>query len=463
MIKIAVKLSDRLKHAWNAFSGNEKDDIDSPKGYEEVSVMYRPDRSRYRYQTEQTIVTAIYTRIAIDVANIDIKHVKLDDQGRYLSDVNSGLNDCLTKAANIDQTGTAFVQDCIYSMLDEGVIAIVPVDTSVDPYRTGSYDILSMRCGKIVSWYPAKVKVRLYNERTGQMEEIKVLKSNCSIVQNPFYEVMNAPNSTLQRLIRKLSMLDQVDEENLGKLQMIIQLPYIIKSEARKQQAEKRRHEIEEQLTESKYGIAYTDGTEKITQINRPLENNLMSQIEYLTNMLYGQLGITPEVLNNTADERVMLNYNNRTIKPIVSAFTEAMERSFLTKTARTQGQAIMYFTDPFSLVPIANMAEFADKFTRNEIMTSNEIRQIIGMKPAKDAKADMLINSNLNQSPEVLAQMGADVTQNDEVMNKSPEDMSEEEIRQALDALDQNDEELDELESELDDMEVDEDEENTE
>jgi len=457
---MAESLSSRLKHAWNAFVGKD----DRTIVLNEPSFSYRPDRPRMRYRAERTIISAIYTRIAIDASNVDIKHVKLDDQGRYISDVNSGLNTCITKEANIDQTGRAFIQDTIFSMLDEGVVAIVPVDTTLDPYDTGAYDIQTLRCGKIVAWYPSKVKVELYNEKTGQKEDVTVSKSIAAIVQNPFYEVMNASNSTLQRLIRKLSMLDQVDDENLGKLQMIIQLPYIIKSDLRKQQAEKRRKEIESQLVESKYGIAYTDGTEKITQINRPLENNLMAQIEYLTNTLYGQLGITPEILNGTADERVMLNYNNRTIEPIVAALCSAMERSFLTKTAKTQRQAIKYFTNPFRLVPLSSMAEFADKFTRNEIMTSNEIRQIIGMKPANDPKADMLVNSNLNQSPEALGMasggMGGAIVQegmNNDLLNMDPSQMTDEQIEEALALLDQNDAELDDLEAELDNVETEE------
>ena len=443
---MAEKLSTRLRHAWNAF----KNGTDGTVSVVEPSFSYRPDRPRRRYNAERTIISAIYTRIAIDVSSIDIKHVKLDDQGRYMSDINDGLNFCITKESNIDQTARAFIQDCVYSMLDEGVIAIVPVDTTVSPYVTGSYDINSMRCGKIVSWKPSAVCVSLYNEKTGEHEEIEVSKSVAAIVQNPFYEVMNSPNSTLQRLIRKLSMLDQVDEDNLGKLQMIVQLPYVVKGELRKQQAEKRRKEIEEQLVESKYGIAYTDGTEKITQINRPLENNLMSQIEYLTNMLYGQLGITPEILNGTAGEQEMLNYNNRTIEPIVSAICSAMERSFLTKTAKTQHQAIKYFTNPFRLVPLSSMAELADEMTRNEMMTCNEIRQIIGMKPANDPKADMLVNSNINQSPEELA-----LSENSQTnpLNADPSQMTDEQIEQTLAALDQNDEELDALESELDSM----------
>jgi hypothetical protein len=343
----------------------------------------------------------------MDVAAISIKHCRIDKNGRYVEDIKSGLNDCLSVEANIDQTGRAFIQDVVMSMFDEGAVAIVPVDTSVDPTTSTSFDILSMRTGKILEWYPAHVKVRVYNDRTGKKEELKLPKRSVAIIENPLYAVINEPNSTMQRLIRKLNILDAIDEQSgSGKLDLIIQLPYVIKTEARQQQAEKRRKDIEEQL-KGPYGIAYTDGTEKITQLNRPVENNLMKQIEYLTNQLYSQIGMTPSVLDGTADEKTMLNYNNRTIEPIISAIVDAMKRSFLTKTARTQGQTVMFFTEPFKLVPINNIADIADKFTRNEILSSNEIRQIIGMKPSDDPKADMLINSNLNQSKEDLQTMG--------------------------------------------------------
>lgn len=392
-------LIDKLKHSWNVFVNNR-----SPTNYRDdgPSYSYRPDRMRFSRGNERSIVTSVFNRISTDVANIDIRHVRLDENGRYTSDIDSGLNTCLTLEANIDQTGRAFKQDVVMSMLDEGCIAIVPVDTIVDPssVKTGAYDILSMRTGKILEWYPTKVKVRVYNDRTGNKEDIIVPKNTVSIIENPFFAVMNEPNSTMQRLIRKLNLLDFIDEQSgSGKLDLIIQLPYIIKTDARRDQAEKRRKDIENQLAGSKYGIAYTDGTEKITQLNRPVENNLMKQIEYLTNMLYSQLGITQSVLDGTADEQTMLNYHTRTIEPIVSAIVDEMKRKFLSKTARSQLQSILFFRDPFKLVPVNNIAEIADKFTRNEIMTSNEIRQIIGMKPSDDPKADQLINSNINQS----------------------------------------------------------------
>jgi len=366
-----------------------------------MGYVYRPDRVRFTRGNERSTVTSVYNRIAMDVASIAIKHCRIDKNGRYIEDMNSTLNDCLTLEANIDQTGRSFIQDVVMSMFDEGAVAIVPVDTSIDPMKSSSYDILSMRTGKILEWYPAHVKVRVYNDRTGKREDIILPKKTVAIIENPLYAVINEPNSTMQRLIRKLNILDAIDEQSgSGKLDLIIQLPYVIKTEARQQQAEKRRKDIEDQL-KGPYGIAYTDGTEKITQLNRPVENNLMKQIEYLTNQLYSQIGMTPSVLDGTADEKVMLNYNNRTIEPIVSAIVDAMKRSFLTKTARTQGQTIMYFKDPFKLVPVNNIADIADKFTRNEILSSNEVRQIIGMKPSDDPKADELRNSNLNHPDE--------------------------------------------------------------
>ena len=392
-------LSSRLKRAWNAFTKN-RDPTTATSYYNNLGMgyVYRPDRARFTRGNERTIATAVYNRVAMDVSALSIKHCRIDKNGRYIEDIRSSLNDCLSVEANIDQTGRAFIQDVVMSMFDEGAVAIVPVDTSFDPTVTNSYDILSMRTGKILEWYPAHVKVRVYNDRTGKKEDITLPKKSVAIIENPLYAVINEPNSTMQRLIRKLNILDAIDEQSgSGKLDLIIQLPYVIKSEARQQQAEKRRKDIEEQL-KGPYGIAYTDGTEKITQLNRPVENNLMKQIEYLTNQLYSQIGMTPSVLDGTADEKTMLNYNNRTIEPIVSAIVDAMKRSFLSKTARTQGQTIMFFSDPFKLVPVSNLAEIADKFTRNTIMTSNEIRQIIGIKPADDPKADMLINSNLNQ-----------------------------------------------------------------
>ena len=400
-------LFDKLKHSWNAFVNNR-----SPTNYYNdigYSYSYRPDRVRFTRGNERSIVTSVYNRIALDVSSIDIKHVRLDENGSFISVIDSGLNNCLTLEANIDQTGRALKQDIVMSMMDEGCIAIVPVDTTVNPTETGpgAYDILSMRTGKILEWYPSHVKVRVYNDRTGNKEDIIVPKKTVAIVENPLYAVMNEPNSTMQRLIRKLNLLDFIDEQSgSGKLDLIIQLPYIIKTEARREQAEKRRKDIENQFAGSKYGIAYTDGTEKITQLNRPIENNLMKQIEYLTNMLYSQLGITQSVLDGTADEQTMLNYNNRTIEPIVSAIVDEMKRKFLSKTARSQLQSILFFRDPFKLVPVNNIAEIADKFTRNEILTSNEIRQIIGIKPSNDPKADQLINSNISQSKQTTTQI---------------------------------------------------------
>lgn len=390
---------ERIKNAWNAFTSRSPTNWNTTTSY---GYSYRPDRTRLTRGHEKSIVTAIYNRIAIDVAAIDIKHVKLDENERYLEDVNSGLNNIFNLEANIDQSGREFVQDIVMSMFDEGCVALVPTWTDVQPKLSGAYDILEMRTGKVVNWYPEHVRVQVYNDRTGRKEEITLPKKLVAIVENPLYAVMNEPNSTMQRLIRKLNLLDYVDEQNSsGKLDLIIQLPYTIKSEMRQQQAEARRAKIEQQLVGSKYGIAYTDGTERITQLNRPVENNLMSQIEYLTSMLYSQLGITEEVFKGTADETVMLNYYNRTIEPILSAITGSLERKFLTKTARSQNQAIKFFKDPFKLVPVNQIAEIADKFTRNEIMTSNEIRQIVGMKPSDDPKADELRNSNLNQQPE--------------------------------------------------------------
>ena len=386
---------DRLRHGWNAFMNRD------PTYRQDLgpSYYYRPDRPRFTRGNERSIVTSVYNRIALDVSAISIQHVRLDENGRFLSTIDSDLNKCLTLDANIDQTGRAFLQDAVMSMLDEGCVALVPVETDVDPNDTDSYKIFSIRTGKIVEWRPQHVKVRVYDERTGRKEDITISKSSVAIVENPLYAVINEPNSTMQRLIRKLSLLDVTDEQTAsGKLDLIIQLPYIIKTEARRQQAEQRRKDIEMQLAGSKYGIAYTDGTEHITQLNRSVENNLMKQVEYLTSMLYSQLGITQTILDGTADEKTMLNYYTRTIEPIVSAIVDEMKRKFLTKTARTQRQSIEFFRDPFKLVPVNDIAEIADKFTRNEIMTSNEIRQIVGMKPSDDPKADELINSNISQ-----------------------------------------------------------------
>ena len=389
----------RLKHAWNAFMNR-----DSPSSYKNIGngYYYRPDRPRFTRGNERSIVTSVYNRISLDVASINIQHCKLDDNGRFLSVVDSKLNNCLNLEANIDQTGRAFIQDVVISMFDEGCVAIVPVETSYNPNITGSYDILSMRTGKIVEWFPAHVKVNVYNERNGRREDIVLPKSMVAIAENPLYAVMNEPSSTMQRLIRKLNLLDAIDEQSgSGKLDLIIQLPYLIKTDNRRQQAEQRRKDIEMQLASSKYGIAYTDGSEKVTQLNRPVENNLMKQIEYLTSMLYSQLGMTQSILDGSADDKTMLNYYSRTIEPIVSAIVDSMKRTFLTKTARSQNQTIMFFRDPFKLVPVNDIAEIADKFTRNEIMTSNEIRQIVGMKPSDDPKADKLINSNIAQPNE--------------------------------------------------------------
>lgn len=394
-----INIGSRLKHAFNAFMN--RDPTYTPTG---SSYSIRPDRPRLSRGNERSIVTSVFNRIALDVASIDIKHCRLDENGRYVEDIDSGLNNCLDLEANLDQTGRAFIQDVVMSMLDEGCVAIVPVDTTLNPKVTNSYDILSMRTGKILDWYPAHVRVRLYNDQTGDKEDILLPKSQVAIIENPLYAVINEHNSTMQRLIRKLSLLDVTDEQTAsGKLDLIIQLPYVVKTDARREQANRRRKEIEEQLTGSKYGIAYTDGTEKVTQLNRSLENNLLKQIEYLTEMVYSQLGITQEVLNGTADEKTMLNYNNRTVEPIVSAIVDEMKRKFLTKTARSQRQTITFFRDPFRLVPVNDIAEIADKFTRNEIMTSNEIRQIVGMKPSDDPKADELINSNISQPDETM------------------------------------------------------------
>lgn len=398
-----LSIGSRFKNAWNAFSN--KNPTSSNNGY--GGYYYRPDRVRLTTRNERSIITSVFNRIAIDVAAIDINHCQLDEDGRFQSIISSSLNECLTVEANIDQTGRNLIQDAVMSMFDEGCVAIVPVDTTFNPKDTNSYDILSLRVGKIVTWYPTQVRVEVYNERKGLKEEVTLDKSDVAIIENPLYAIMNEPNSTLQRLIRKLVLLDSIDEQSgSGKLDLIIQLPYIVKSPARKAQAEQRRKDIENQLAGSKYGIAYTDGTEKITQLNRPVENNLMKQIEYLTSMLYSQLGITQAVLDGTADEKTMLNYYSRTVEPIVSSIVDEMIRKFITKTARTQGKTILFFRDPFKLVPVNQIAEIADKFTRNEILTSNEIRQVIGRKPSEDPKADMLINSNLNQSNESLAEV---------------------------------------------------------
>lgn len=404
-----MALRDRFQKAWNAFFNRDPtDDYE----YKDIGMQTyaRPDRPRFTGGNERTIVTAIYNRIAMDAAGIDIKHVRLDENGKYIDEINDGINECFNLAANIDQTGRAFVQDVVMSMLDEGCVAIVPVDTLGDPYKTASYDILSMRTGKVVAWYPQHVRVNVYNDRTGLREDITIPKSMCAIIENPLYAIINERNSTMQRLIRKLSLLDAVDEQSsAGKLDLIIQLPYTVKTELRQKQAETRRQAIEEQLSGSKYGIAYIDGTEHITQLNRPVENNLLNQIEFLTSMLYSQLGMTDEILNGTANAEVMTNYYSRIIEPIVDAIVDECKRKFLTKTARTQLQSIIYLRDPFKLVPISEVASIADSFTRNEILSSNEIRQIIGRKPSSDPNADELRNKNLNRPTEDAPQMSTE------------------------------------------------------
>jgi putative sterol carrier protein len=399
------RVGTALRHAWNVFSNQEQRLRAQPfspytEYYGGSASGRRPDRARLLIPNERSIISSIYTRLSIDVASVDMRHVRLDDQNRYVEDIDSGLNNCLTVEANIDQAARSFRQDVALTLFDKGVAVLVPVDTSVSPEQSGGYDILTLRVGEVVTWYPNHVRVSVYNEAIAMRQEITIAKSAVAIVENPLYSVMNETNSTLQRLLHKLNLLDAIDEQSAsGKLDLIIQLPYVIKSEARRQAAEQRRADIEFQLKGSQYGIAYVDGTEKVTQLNRPAENNLMAQIEFLTAMLYGQLGLTEEVMNGTADEKAMLNYWNRTIEPVLSAMVEAMRRSFLTKTARTQKQSVLFFRDPFRLVPIENIAEIADKFARNEIMTSNEIRQVVGLKPHSDPNADKLLNSNMPQA----------------------------------------------------------------
>lgn len=389
-------LVDRLKHSWNAFTNVDETQRIHSYAYG-GSYGVPPGRVRLNSYNERSIISSIYTRLGIDVAAVDIRHVRLDENGRYLDDVDSGLSNCLTLEANIDQPARAFRQDAAMTLFDKGVIALVPVDTTLDPTVSGSYEINTMRVGEVITWYPKHVTVRIYNDSTGRVEDILLSKKVVAIVENPLYSVMNEPNSTLQRLIRKLTMLDSVDEQSSsGKLDLIIQLPYVIKSEARRQAAETRRKDIEVQLKGSQYGIAYTDGTEKITQLNRPAENNLQGQVEYLTSMLYSQLGLTEEVFNGTADEAAMLSYYNRTIEPVLAALAEGMTRTFLTKTARTQRQSVIYIRNPFKLVAVKDVAEIADKFTRNEVLTPNEVRSVIGFKPVTDPNADELRNRNL-------------------------------------------------------------------
>lgn len=399
-----MNIGSRLKHAWNAFLNRD------PPGseYHGGGYSYRPDRMRFSRGSERTIINAINNRISLDASSIKINHVKLDENNRFDSIIDSGLNYCLTMEANADQTGRGLIQDIVMTFLEEGVAAVIPEKTNFDPRYSNSYEIYSMRVGVPVEWYSDRVRVRVFNELTGQREEITFPKKMVALIENPFYSVMNAPNSTMQQLVRKLALLDVVDEQaGSGKLDMIIQLPYVIKTDARRKQANERREEIEKQLSGSKYGIAYTDGTERIVQLNRSLENNILKSIEYLTNMVYSQLGVTQEILNGTADEKTMNNYMNRIIEPVVSAIADEFNRKFLTKTARTQGQSIMCFHDPFRLAPVSMIAEMADKFTRNEIMTPNEIRQVIGMKPSKDPKSDKLVNRNIASADEGMPVQG--------------------------------------------------------
>lgn len=427
---------ERLKHGWDAFRNNKDPTRFKDSEYFGISSYYRPDRVRLTRGNERSIITSIYNRFATDVAAVPIKHIRVDANDRFKEEVYSGLNYCLNVEANLDQTGRAFMQDAVMSMMDEGVVAIVPVETSVDPRLSSSYDIRELRTGKIIQWMPSHIQVEIYNEKTGKRENLIFPKKMCAIIENPFYSVMNEPNSTMQRLIRKLVLLDAVDDQTAsGKLDLIVQLPYSLKTQARRDQADIRRKDIELQLAGSKYGIAYIDATEKITQLNRPVENNLMKQVEYLTSMLYSQLGITENLLNGSANEQEQLNYTNRILEPILSAFTNEMKRKFLTKTARAQGQSLMYFRDPFKLVPVNNIAEIADKFTRNEIMSSNEVRSLIGMKPVDDPKADELRNKNINQANAEIASSPVVTTQEDG------------EYERDLETLDNIDAQLNELE----------------
>lgn len=437
----------KLKHAWNAFFNRDPTEQHTQEGISAQHGSYqRPDRRYIPRANEQSIVTSVYNRIAMDAAAIQIKHVRLDANGRFIDIIDSGLNNCLNLEANVDQTGRAFIQDVAMSVMDEGCVAIIPTDATISPNLSGSYEIEKVRTGKIIEWFPTQIKVNVYNEKTGRREDIFISKTSACIIENPLYSIMNEPNSTMQRLIRKLRLLDIVDEQSsAGKLDLIIQLPYTIKTEARRQQANQRKEDIEQQLAGSKYGIAYTDGTEKVTQLNRPIENNLMSQVEYLTTMLYSQLGITQAVLDGTADEKTMLNYYNRTIEPIVSAIVDEMKRKFLTKTARTQKQSILFFRDPFRLVPVNDLSEMADKFTRNEIMSTNEIRQIIGMKPSTDPDADALRNKNINQMPNSGSN---DLLEDEGLESLDSDKMTSEEADEALRELDEYDSQLDDLEN---------------
>ena len=443
-------LSDRLVHAWNAFT-NRDPTSDYKQSYSQgITYSTRPDRVRFTRGNERSIITSVYNRIAVDAAAITVSHVRLDENDRFIGNMVSGLQECLTIEANIDQSGREFIQDVVASMLDEGCVAIVPIDTTIDPEASNAYDIRSMRTAKILQWKPKHVQVRVYNDNTGQKEDIWVPKRMVAIIENPFYTVMNEPNSTLQRLIRKLNLLDAIDEQSgSGKLDLVIQLPYVIKSEAKRRQADERKAQIEEQL-KGPYGIAYTDGTEKITQLNRPVENNLMKQIEFLTNMLHSQLGITQSIMDGTADEKTMLNYSNRTIEPILSAVVDGMKRKFLSKSARTQKQTIMFFRDPFKLVPVSEIAEIADKFTRNEITSSNEMRQVIGMKPSKDPKADELRNKNITQPTDGPSTPPTESTTETIEEKPDPDNITEAEYLKTVGELDDFDSELDEMESDI-------------
>lgn len=445
-----MKVRDRLAHAWNAFKSNDQNTnfaYDFTKYGGGMTSTYKLDRTPLRLGTERTILASIYNRIAIDVASIEIRHARVDANGRFLDEIKSGLNECLSVAANKDQTARAFLMDVVLSMFDEGVVAIAPIDTTIDITKSNSYDIQSMRCGKVVQWMPDHVRVELYNDRLGKREELTFPKDRIAIIENPLYQVMNEPNSTLQRLRHKLALLDATDnKQNSDKLNMIIQLPYTIKSEARMKQAEERRKQVELQLAESKYGVAYVDSTEKIVQIGRPLENRLIEQIEYFTNELYSQLGLTPEVFNGTADERVMLNYNNRTIEPIISAIRDEMYRKFLTKTARTQGQSIVFFHSPFALVPVSNLGDIADSFIRNEILSSNEVRAILGYRPVDTQRADELINKNINPVDDQQSQQPADNGIQTDLSDEELENMSDEELQNYLNGLNSYQDDIDDM-----------------
>ena len=451
-----MRVRDRLAHAWNAFKANEKDRnfaYDFTKSMGGITSSYKMDRTPLRLGTERTILASIYNRIAIDVASIEIRHARVDANGRFLDEIKSGLNECLSVSANKDQTARAFLMDVVLSMFDEGTVAIAPIDTSLDITRSNSYDIQSMRCGKITQWMPDHVRVELYNDRVGRREELTLPKDKVAIIENPLYQVMNEPNSTMQRLRHKLALLDATDDkQNSDKLNMIIQLPYTIKSETRMKQAEERRKQVELQLAESKYGVAYVDSTEKIVQIGRPLENRLIEQIEYFTKELYSQLGLTPEVFDGTADERTMLNYNNRTIEPIISAIRDEMYRKFLTKTARSQGQSIVFFHSPFALVPVSNLGDIADSFIRNEILSSNEVRAILGYRPVDAPRADELINKNINPVEGAMPSMetGGDGIQVD-LSDEELESMSDEELQEYLNGLQQYQDEVDNLDRMVD------------